>query len=330
MTTWQGRSPWLRSRPARTFASQGRLDGPAGKATTGLVDDDFFGPGKRIVVRHAARDFSSLEIYRSLPFVLIRRHLHNGGQKEIDVPKVVPATWAVELGKPAGELRTLGTAGLTAPDKNPGSYLFLTVADPATRRGVVAGWLSNDRGSGVVFSGVKQGKVEFRAQIDYGRLPIPPGQVGRAGDVGRRRFRRCPDRRRAICRRPGQAAPYQAPSASRRLLQLVFRERAATRSRSSSWRSLRRGNCGRSVSPSCRSITIGKTAASTTARGATSSAQPQRPLPARHEGPAEAIRQLGLTAGHLVHALRLQLPGSGIQGPPALVREASQRQALRH
>ena len=45
-----------------------------------------------------------------------------------------------------------GTGGLLAPDKNPGSYLFLTCADPDTRRGIVAGWITEDRGSGVVVS----------------------------------------------------------------------------------------------------------------------------------------------------------------------------------
>ena len=64
----------------------------------------------------------------------------------------------------------MGTAGLKPPDQNPGSYLFLTLADPATRRGVVAGWLTADRGSGVIFSDVPFEHVRFRAQTDYGHL----------------------------------------------------------------------------------------------------------------------------------------------------------------
>ena len=93
--------------------------------------------------------------------------------------KAVPAVFTLELGKPAGELRTLGTGGLLAPDANPGSYLFLTCADPATRRGVVAGWITHERGSGVVFSGVKDGKVEFKAQLDYGHLQLPAGATAK-------------------------------------------------------------------------------------------------------------------------------------------------------
>ena len=163
----------------KAFASQGRLDGPAGAAKVEATDDPVFGAGKRIAVTRGDQTCCSLELYRGLPFVLVREELHNGGDKALDVAKAVPATWLIDLGKPAGELRCLGTAGLTAADKNPGSYLFLTAADPATRRGVVAGWLTNDRGSGVVFSDVKEMQIEFRAQIDYGHLQIPAGQSAR-------------------------------------------------------------------------------------------------------------------------------------------------------
>ena len=70
----------------------------------------------------------------------------------------------------------MGTAGLTAPDKHSGSYLFLTLADPATRRGVVAGWLTHDRGDGVLFSGLRTTWCNSKPQIDYGHLRIPPGK----------------------------------------------------------------------------------------------------------------------------------------------------------
>ncbi len=127
------------------------------------------------MVTEAGGTTASLELYDRLPFVLARMKLHNSGAALTDFQRVVPATFRIDLGKPAGELRTMGTAGLTAPDQQPGSYLFLTLADPATRRGVVAGWLTEDRGSGVLFSGVKDGLVEFKAQIDYGHLRIAAG-----------------------------------------------------------------------------------------------------------------------------------------------------------
>ncbi|MEI7909070.1 MAG: glycoside hydrolase family 36 protein [Verrucomicrobiota bacterium] len=158
------------------FLKEGRLEGSATMVLVETATDPTFGSGKRIVVGRADGGSSSLELYQKLPFVLIRGQLHNNTKENIDVSKVVPATFTLDLGKPAAELRTMGSDGLTAPDKHPGSYLFLTLADPATRRGVVAGWLTQDRGSGVVFSGIKDGQVGFRAQLDHGHLQIAAGQ----------------------------------------------------------------------------------------------------------------------------------------------------------
>jgi hypothetical protein len=161
------------------FLKDGHFDGTASKASSEAANDPTFGPGKRIMVARTDGNSNSLEVYRNLPFVLVRSRLHNKSQETIDISKVVPATFTLDLGKPPTELRTMGTAGLTNPDAHPGSYLFLTLADPATRRGVVAGWLTQDRGSGVLFSAINEGKVGFRAQLDHGHLLIPAGQSAR-------------------------------------------------------------------------------------------------------------------------------------------------------
>jgi Melibiase len=163
----------------KTFLMDGKLEGDATNATVNPAKDVIFGKGKTITIAQSDGSTVSLELYDSLPFVLIRKEQHNSGTMTTDFQKVVPVKFMLDLGKPAAELRTMGTAGLTAPDKHPGSYLFLTLADPATRRGVVAGWLTEDRGSGVMFSRLKDGMVEFKAQIDYGHLRIPAGKSER-------------------------------------------------------------------------------------------------------------------------------------------------------
>jgi len=155
------------------FLKDGKLGGSAVKAKVEGVRDPVFGSGRSIALTLVDGSTASLELYEALPFVLVRGKRHNHGSVPLEISNAVTATFTIDLGKPAGELRTMGTAGLTAPDKNPGSYLFLTAADPATRRGVVAGWLTEDRGSGVVFSSVKDGSLEFKARIDYGHLRIP-------------------------------------------------------------------------------------------------------------------------------------------------------------
>ncbi len=157
----------------QVFLKDGKLDGTDSVTKPHAKPESL---GSVITVPRADGGNITLSLQSDSPFVFLSGMIQNPGDKPMDVKKIVPATFTLDLGKPASELRTMGTAGLTAPDKNPGSYLFLTLADPATRRGVVAGWLTNDRGCGVLFSNVKDGKVEFRSQIDYGRLRIPGGE----------------------------------------------------------------------------------------------------------------------------------------------------------
>jgi hypothetical protein len=153
-----------------TFLKDGKLDGVTSAVQT-VVKPNNAGAVMRIARSDGGE--ISLSLDNDSPYLFLGGKLANSGDQLLDVKKVVPATFTLDLGKPAGELRTLGTGGLTAPDKNPGSYLFLTLAEPATRRGVVAGWLTNDRAAGVVFSNVKDGQVEFRPQLEYGHLRIP-------------------------------------------------------------------------------------------------------------------------------------------------------------
>ena len=155
-----------------TFVTEARLEGATGGARVESVKDPVFGAGQRIRVKRADAGFGSLELYHNLPFLLLRGEMHNHSPAPVDITRAAPAAFTLDLGRPAGQLRTLGTAGLTSPDQNPGSYLFLTLAEPATRRGVVAGWLTSDRGSGVLFSEVQEGRVRFKTQLDYGHLRL--------------------------------------------------------------------------------------------------------------------------------------------------------------
>lgn len=170
----------------KVVITAGHLDGLAmAQVREEAAEDSVFGKGRRLVLSaNPVTGLSmnpqptrtvALETYPGLPFVLVRETVENTTDKEIDLQKVVPATFTVDLGKPASALKTMGTGGLLAPDKNPGSYLFLTTADPTTREGVVAGWVTQKKGSGTVFSSVKETKVELRAQVEHGHLIVPPG-----------------------------------------------------------------------------------------------------------------------------------------------------------
>ena len=75
--------------------------------------------------------------------------------------------------------KALGTAGLTAPNGHSGSYMFLALAEPFVRRGAVVAWLTSRHGSGIVFSGVREGRVDVRPELQYGRLPLAAGASAR-------------------------------------------------------------------------------------------------------------------------------------------------------
>ncbi len=163
----------------RRFVNQGWLDRvePNSPAVVKETSDPVFGSGSQLVIAHAGAGETRLELYPGLPFMVVREILANAGDEELDVRHAVPTSFSLDLGKPAAELVTMGTAGLKQVAKNPGSYLFLTLADAATREGVVAGWLTHERGDGVLFSNTgKSGAAEFKAQIDYGHLRIAAGK----------------------------------------------------------------------------------------------------------------------------------------------------------
>ena len=142
-----------------------------GNSNEQTVTDPVLGEGKKIVLT-GRRSNTSIEIYPGVPFVIIRPTLKASFHPKLayDVHKYAPALFTLDLGKPAKQLKTLGTGGLLPADKNPGSYLFLTTADPATRNGVVVGWGSQEVISGVVFSEIKDDRVALRAEAYTGHL----------------------------------------------------------------------------------------------------------------------------------------------------------------
>jgi len=139
--------------------------------------DRTFGSGQALEVAYRNGDTDSILLFPQLPFVLFRSTIHNGSAVTSVTEKVRPVRFAVNFGVGAQKLKVLGTGGLADPGKAPGSYMWTAVADPETRKGVVAGWISSDRGSGVAFSELKGGELRIDAQIDYGKLRVKPGQT---------------------------------------------------------------------------------------------------------------------------------------------------------
>ncbi len=161
----------------RKFVVGGKLRVAGGTARVAQVTDKVFGAGQAIQIKYGDGGQDEILLPGDLPFVLIRSSVHNGATEPATLRQVRTLRATLDLGKPAESLKVLGTGGLKSPADKPGSYMWMTVADPQTRSGVVAGWLSTDRGSGVVLTGVENNQVQLDAQIDYGRLRLAPGQT---------------------------------------------------------------------------------------------------------------------------------------------------------
>ena len=162
-----------------TVITRGTLRGDRGQARQHAVNDTLWGHGQAIEIVYDSGDVDQLALFEGMPFVVWTSRLTNTGGDAKTINRITPVTMTLDLGKSADDLRTLGTAGLTKVDgkANTGSYSFLAVADPATRAGLVAGWVSHDRGSGVLFSDVEDGKAAVRARCDYGKLRLGADQT---------------------------------------------------------------------------------------------------------------------------------------------------------
>jgi hypothetical protein len=164
----------------KTFLKQGRFPQAEGVQADGVEIRkvrDALGSGKTIEVRMRSGNIHSLSLYAKLPFIFVRSTIYNPADETAVIAKITPVTAAVELGKVAAEVRVLGCDGLTAGDENRISYAFLAMAEPATGAGVVAGWVTHDRASGVVLSRAEQSGVRIEGHSEYGKLPIGPGET---------------------------------------------------------------------------------------------------------------------------------------------------------
>ncbi len=157
------------------FVQAGRFAAPGGSAEVLPVADSIFGRGQTIRITHEDGSENTIQLFPALPFALFHSSLRNSGSEAL-VTNHVPVLSLPLMWDDAKDLRTLGTGGLLPAEKNPGSYVWQAVANPESRHGVVAGWITENRGSGIVFTPIEQDQVRLEARLDYGRLQLLPGR----------------------------------------------------------------------------------------------------------------------------------------------------------
>ncbi len=84
----------------------------------------------------------------------------------------------VKLAGVTSDWRTMGSGGLTNALADVGSYAFMAIAEPKSRRGYVAAWLTDEWASGIVL----HGPAGLSALAEYGPMLVKKGSA-RKNDV---------------------------------------------------------------------------------------------------------------------------------------------------
>jgi len=164
-------------RGERVFITEGRLveRGEADAAETRIGDvRDALGTGKAIEVTWPDGRGRRLALYESMPLVCFTASLHNAKNEPVTIKQMTPLVARVDLGLPVSDLKGFGPEGPYQLGEKT-QFCFAAAVDPKTRAGVVCGWLSHYRASGVVATRVDGSLLTFEGQSQYGRLLVPPG-----------------------------------------------------------------------------------------------------------------------------------------------------------
>jgi len=144
------------------------------------------GDTRQLTFEHPSGHTVMLMLRGKLPFVLLKTIIKNTHAKPLVVNEIVPLRAPVVLNLPARDLRLLSYDGLTPADQNRTGYLFLAASNPLTASGIVCGWLTHERASGLVRTAADGDTLRFEAISQYGRLQIPANDtaVGETVAIG--------------------------------------------------------------------------------------------------------------------------------------------------
>ncbi len=168
----------LRSEATRhAFVPAFKLPWPVSTVEKRRVDDPTWGGGESIVLEHTSGWTTMLSVYDSSPFVQVHTRVVNRADAPFEANTFPYAELEVDCEVATDKVRVVGTGGLTTAAKSQGSYTFSAIADPASRHGIVCAWLTHERGVGVFFPSVVDGKIVVRSQIDFGHYRVDSGKT---------------------------------------------------------------------------------------------------------------------------------------------------------
>ncbi|MEI8371724.1 MAG: glycoside hydrolase family 36 protein [Planctomycetota bacterium] len=130
-----------------------------------------------ILIQHKDGQQDSITLPKDLPWAFLQTYVVNTGKESLVVNRTPLFQAKVDFGHAVDQLKILGTGGLSKPGRQIGSYMWLAAAEPKSRNGIVAGFLTTQRGSGVVFAEAKEKQLQIKAQLEHGRLTVKPGEM---------------------------------------------------------------------------------------------------------------------------------------------------------
>jgi len=155
------------------FVPQARLPKAVAKTKTSAVSSPKWGKGKEILFTHEDGSKTSLRIFEGAGFATLHTSVHNSSAKPLKLESLEVLDMDISLGD--RKLVSYGTGGLKNAPAGPGSYAFHAHADPETRNGVVAAWLTHERGIGVLLPRAAKGKASLKAKLEFGLYQVKPG-----------------------------------------------------------------------------------------------------------------------------------------------------------
>jgi hypothetical protein len=172
-------------RGGRTFITEGRLAdrGAAGSARAIDVRDPL-GAGKAIEVTWPDGRIRRLALYESLPLVCATGSVRNTADRPVTIEQIAPLAARLDAGSPPDQLRVFGPEGPCPIADFKTHFCFAAAANHKTRAGIVCGWITHHRGSGVVALGTKGDALVVEGQSQYGRLLVPAGATAEGEALG--------------------------------------------------------------------------------------------------------------------------------------------------
>lgn len=169
------------SRGDRTFIILGDLSNDLVSAERPEIHvapcSDHLGAGQMIEIDYPSGRSEHLALYEGSPFIIASVSIGNLTEEPIVVSEIHPLQALVNVGRPVASLRFQGCESATPLDGQRTSYAFCAIAEPESRAAVVCGFLTHNRGSGIIAAEPQSEAVLIRTWDEYGKLQVPPGET---------------------------------------------------------------------------------------------------------------------------------------------------------